>query len=113
MDGENVIVVLVTAPKGEGSRIARHIVEKRLAACVNIISNIRSFYWWEGKIQDDEEELLIIKTRRDFFEKLMDEVKRVHPYTVPEILALPVVAGNPDYVKWVYSEVGSGGPGQS
>lgn len=107
--GTGKVVVLITVPKGEGKRIARAIVESRLAACVNIVTGLTSIYWWKGSIEEDEEELLILKTRTDIVKKLIDEVKKIHPYTVPEIIALPIVDGNPDYLKWVDDEVYSSG----
>ena len=104
MDAEHV-VVLITTPRSKGAEIARFIVENRLGACTNIVDGIRSFYWWQGKIEDDSEDLLIVKTRRSVLPRLIREVKKVHPYTVPEIIALPIIAGNPDYLKWVDEEV--------
>ncbi|MEB3859811.1 MAG: divalent-cation tolerance protein CutA [Desulfurococcales archaeon] len=110
MSGERV--VLITAPKGEGARIARFIVERRLAACVNVVPGVKSFYWWEGRLVEDSEELLVVKTVGDLVERLVAEVKRVHPYTVPEIISLPVEGGNADYLKWVREEVSApSGPG--
>jgi len=101
----NVYVVLVTVPTPEeGEKVAKHIVEKRLCACVNIIGGVRSLYWWEGKIQDDSEALLIIKTSEAVLEDLIGEVKRVHSYSVPEVVALPVENGNDAYLLWVTKE---------
>ena len=94
-------VVLITTPPEEAERIANLIVEKKLGACTNIVKEISSIYWWQGKIESDRESLLIIKTRTDLFKKLKEEVKKVHPYTVPEIIALPIVAGNEDYLRWI------------
>ncbi|MCE4602304.1 MAG: divalent-cation tolerance protein CutA [Desulfurococcales archaeon] len=105
--GTGKIVIIITAPKGEGKRIARALVESRLAACVNIVQGLTSLYWWQGEIQEDQEELLIVKTRMDALNKLIDEVKKIHPYSVPEIVALPILGGNPDYLKWVDDEVRS------
>ncbi|NPB05876.1 MAG: divalent-cation tolerance protein CutA [Aquificae bacterium] len=102
-------VVFITAPVEEAPKIARFLVEKKLAACVNAVEEVRSLYWWEGKIEDDKEGLLIVKTRLDLFEKLKEEVKKVHPYCVPEIIALPIVAGNEEYLKWVDETVSSEG----
>lgn len=99
------VVVLVTIPHDKGEEIANHIVEKRLAACVNILGRVRSFYWWKGRIERDSEALLVIKTRRTMLDRLIAEVKKIHPYTVPEIIALPIIAGNPDYLRWIDEEV--------
>jgi len=99
------IIVFITTPKGDGSRIARYIVENRLAACVNIVTGVRSLYWWEGKVNDDEEDLLIVKTRMSLLSKLIEGVKSIHPYSVPEIIALPIIGGNMDYLRWIDNEV--------
>ena len=98
-----VVVVLVTAPRGRGKEIARSILEKRLAACVNV-GSVESLYWWKGSIEEDKEDLLVIKTSVSRLEELVEEIKRVHPYEVPEILALPVVACLSEYCDWVRKE---------
>ncbi len=98
-----MIVVLVTAPKGSGEALAKKILQKRLAACINITS-IKSLYWWENKINSDEEDLLIIKTRKDLFEKLRTFIKEIHPYNTPEIVALKVYDVDLDYLNWLESE---------
>ncbi|MEB3806348.1 MAG: divalent-cation tolerance protein CutA [Desulfurococcales archaeon] len=103
--GYGYAVVLVTTPAGQGGEIARSIVERRLAACVNVVSGVKSLYLWKGALESDGEDLLIIKTRIDKLEKLIDEVKEMHPYEVPEIIALPIIAGNNDYLKWIDEEV--------
>jgi len=95
-------VVFCTVPKGDtGEKIAKSLVEKRLAACVNIIDKIRSIYLWQGKIEDDTESLLIIKTDSKKFEELKKAIKEIHPYTVPEIIALPIVEGIDLYLNWI------------
>ena len=96
------IVVFITVPDLEsGKNIADTIVEKKLGACVNITSKINSVYFWQGNIEKDDEYLLIIKTRADIFEKLKGEVKKIHPYSVPEIIALPIILGSEDYLNWI------------
>ncbi|MBI2058430.1 MAG: divalent-cation tolerance protein CutA [Nitrospirae bacterium] len=101
-DFVDAIVVLITAPPGEAAdTISRKILEDKLAACVNQIPQIRSLYGWEGKINDDSEVLLVVKTTRSHFQKLVHVVKSVHPYEVPEIIALPVVDGSDSYLKWI------------
>jgi len=99
------VVVFITVPPDKAEEVARVIVEERLGACVNIVREVRSLYWWQGKVEDDKESLLIVKTRADALDRLIQRVKEVHPYTVPEIIALPIVAGNADYLQWVDSEV--------
>jgi periplasmic divalent cation tolerance protein len=97
------IVVLVTCGSAkEARRIARTLVEKRLAACGNILeAPVRSIYRWKGKVETAKEYLLLIKTSCKRFAALQDEVKRMHSYDVPEIIALPIAAGSRDYLKWI------------
>ncbi len=96
------MVVLVTASsEEEAARIARVLVDDRLAACVNILPGIRSIYFWDNKVQDERESLMICKTRQPLFEKVMKRVKELHSYTVPEIIALPIAAGSAEYLRWV------------
>lgn len=96
------IVVFITAPDQEAAAgIGRVLVEERLAACVNIVGGIRSIYTWEGAVQDDSEALMIVKTRRELFPALSDRVKALHGYSVPEIIAMPIIEGSPDYLSWI------------
>ncbi len=101
------VVVLVTAPRGKGREIARKLVEERLAACVNV-APVESLYWWRGKVEDDSEDLLVIKTRADLLDELARRLREIHPYQVPEMLVLPVVTGLRDYVEWLVSETKQG-----
>jgi len=107
------IIVFITAPSKEiGKKIASALVEGKLAACVNMLGPIDSIYTWEGKICDEEEVLLIVKTRSSLFEsQLIPAVKAVHPYEIPEIIALPVVMGLPSYLDWVLRETGNNSAG--
>ena len=95
------IVVMVTAPAEEAPELAKTIVEERLVACVNIVPGLRSLYWWEGKVEDEPEVLCIMKTRSNLFEPLRDRVRELHSYEVEEIIALPILAGNPPYLDWI------------
>jgi periplasmic divalent cation tolerance protein len=95
------VVVLVTCPAERAAEIARPLVEEKLAACVNIIPGLRSIYAWEGKICDDPEALLLIKTRAALFEALRARVLELHLYEVPEVIALPILAGHTDYLRWL------------
>ncbi len=100
------MVVFVTVPNKEtAEKIAKALVEARLAACVNIVDGLKSIYWWKEKIEEDNELLLIIKTRIEVFEELVLKIKELHPYTVPEIIGLPIIAGSKDYVDWLKNEV--------
>ncbi len=99
---EECLVVLVAAQnEDEAARIATVLVEKKLAACCNIIKGARSIYSWKGTVHDEHETLMFIKTRRELFPVLESEVKRLHSYSIPEIIALPVVAGSDAYLSWV------------
>jgi periplasmic divalent cation tolerance protein len=96
------IVVLVTCgSEEEAAKIGRSLVEDSLAACVNVVSPIRSIYRWEGKIWDEKEWLLLIKTEKRRFEALGKRVKALHSYSVPEIVALPIVHGSSSYLAWL------------
>ncbi len=102
------ITVFVTAGrKKEAEKIARRLVEKRLAACVNVLPGISSFFRWEGRIDNCRECLLVIKTKRSLFSRLAKEVVSCHSYSVPEIIALPVVAGAKKYLSWINESVGN------
>lgn len=99
------VVVLVTVPTPErAAEIARALVEERLAACGNVVPGLRSIYRWEGKVQEDAEALLLLKTTRARFEALRERVLALHPYDVPEVVALPVEAGSAPYLAWIASE---------
>ncbi len=101
----DALVVLVTAPTAErAAEIARAVVEERLAACGNVVSGLRSIYRWQGKVQEDAEALLLLKTSRARFEALRDRVLALHPYEVPEVIALPVEAGSAAYLDWIAAE---------
>ncbi|GAB6947095.1 divalent-cation tolerance protein CutA [Vulcanisaeta sp. JCM 16161] len=96
------IVVFVTVPnKDVGFEIARSLINNRLAACVNIIDGLRSIYYWEGGVEEDSETLLIIKSRRDRLNDLVRSIREKHPYKVPEIIALPIIGGLNEYLKWI------------
>lgn len=103
---ENVRIVFISLPREEARGMAKNIVEERLAACVNIIPKIESFFWWEDKIENDEEALLIAKTSQQKVEKLITWVKDNHPYPIPEVITVPLSEGLPDYINWVIEETG-------
>ncbi|HEY7717010.1 MAG TPA: divalent cation tolerance protein CutA [Candidatus Binatia bacterium] len=100
------IVVYVTAGSAaESDQLAQTLVGERLAACVNRIKSVRSVYRWQGQVEQSDEELLIIKTRKDLFHALEKRVRELHGYSVPEIIALPVVAGSAGYLSWLGDQV--------
>ena len=101
------IVVLITAKDTvEAKKISDQLLQDKLIACANIIEGVNSVFWWQGKIDEAKEVLLVLKSRRDLFEKIIKTVKSLHSYETPEIIALPIVEGNPDYLKWIDESVG-------
>ena len=104
LDADLVHIVYITIPRDEGKNLARKLVEKRLVACVNIVSVVESYFWWKGSVKHDVESLLICKTTVAKFQDLMAYVHEVHPYDVPEIIAYPVATGHPDYIAWIHKE---------
>ncbi len=104
------IVVLITVPSAEvGGKMARALVEERLAACVNLVPGITSTYRWEGEVQVEPESLLIVKTGRGLYDALAARVRALHPYTIPEIIALPLAAGNEPYLQWIEDSTAASG----
>jgi len=104
MDATDAIVVFMTAASGEeAERIAEMLVERRLAACVQILPEMKSVYRWQGKIERQREVLLIAKTTRTKFQELERRVRGAHSYEIPEIVALPVIAGSASYLQWLSS----------
>ena len=102
---DKIVVLSTCASMEEAQRIARAVVEKRLAACVNVIPGIRSVYRWKDAIEDEEEVLLLIKTSRGLLEELREEIERLHSYEVPEVIALSVVDGSERYLAWMNREL--------
>lgn len=101
--GQEICVIFSTVPTDRSAVMAQSLLGNNLVACVNI-TPVRSLYRWKGKCCDDEEHLLIIKTRRDLAEEVIRAIRAEHPYEVPEIIALPVIAGYAPYIAWVYGE---------
>ncbi len=100
----SVVVLITTGSPEEGERIGRALLDERLAACVNI-TPVRSAYWWQGRVEEAGETLLIVKTVDRLIDTLVGRVRALHSYTVPEVIALPIVAGNPDYLRWIEESV--------
>jgi periplasmic divalent cation tolerance protein len=98
------IVFMTAARREEAELLARALVEKRLAACVQIISDIRSVYWWQGRVCDEPETLCMAKTTAACFDELSAEVKRLHSYDVPEIVFVPIADASPEYRQWIVRE---------
>ena|ERR1017187_7506838 len=102
---DKIVVLSTCATEADAERLARALVAARLAACVNVVPGVRSFYRWKGEIESSAEFLLIVKTSRELFPALSAEFAKLHPYEVPELLALPVVDGAADYLSWLHANL--------
>jgi periplasmic divalent cation tolerance protein len=98
------LVYITTKDKEEARKIGKALVEEKLASCVNIIDGMNSFYFWEGKLQDDQEAILIAKTKERLVPELTKRVKALHSYSCPCIIALPIMGGNKDFLDWIELE---------
>jgi periplasmic divalent cation tolerance protein len=106
----SALVVLSTFPDAEqAARAARRLVDERLAACVNLVATVRSIYRWQDAVQDDAEALAVIKTTSDRYPALAARLAEIHPYEVPEIIALPLTDGHPPYLTWLAGQVAPAG----
>ncbi len=99
--GDEVVVLITASSAEEAAKLGRALVEERLIACANIVGGVRSFFFWEGKLQDERETLMICKSTSLLMDRIIKRVKELHSYTVPEIIALPIVAGSKEYLEWV------------
>jgi periplasmic divalent cation tolerance protein len=96
------VVILITASSiDEAKKIGNALMEERLIACVNIIPQVESIFYWQEKVCNEKEALMIIKTRKSLINDIIKRVKSIHSYSVPEIIALPIISGSEDYLKWV------------
>jgi len=102
---DKIVVFSTCGSETEAERLAKTLLEARLAACVNVVPQVRSFYWWQGKIEDSNEYLLVIKTSRDVLDRLRPALEAAHSYELPEVLALPVIDGSPNYLNWIDREL--------
>ncbi len=99
-------IVYITASNiGEARDLVEAIVKERLAACANVVESVESTYWWQGKIERDDESLIILKTKESKLDELIKRVKELHSYENPEIIAVPILKGSSDYLAWIDAEV--------
>jgi periplasmic divalent cation tolerance protein len=98
---DRIIVLITAGSEEEAHKIAELLTNEKKAACVNIVPGIDSLFWWEGKIESARESLLLVKTRASLLPEIVELAKRTHSYEVPEIIALPIIAGSDDYLKWL------------
>ena len=101
MESEFIQVLTTTENEQDAEKIARALVEKRLAGCVQIIGPIKSIYWWKEKVETAKEWLCIVKTKERLFEEVEKSIREIHPYETPEILAIPIIKGSEDYLNWL------------
>ena len=99
-----IVIYITTGSVNEAKKIGRALVEEKLAACSNIISPVRSIYSWQGKICDDKEALMVLKTKKKLFKQIVKRVEKLHSYDVPEIIAMPIVEGSSKYLSWLKEE---------
>ena len=104
MEYKHIVVFITVDSQETAKKITDKLLTERKAVCINIIPKVESYYWWQGKIENANELLLIVKTRAVLLEELIALVKQNHPYSVPEIIALPIIGGNKDYLKWIEAE---------
>ena len=102
---DKVIAYTTCSDKAEAEKLARHLVEERLAACVSVLPGVKSFYRWQGKIETDDEILLMVKTSRDLVDEMRRRLDRLHSYDLPELIVVPIVDGSPNYLAWLEREL--------
>lgn len=106
----SVALVYITAEnREEAEKIGGLLVEKRLAACANIIDGMQSLFWWENKLESGQETVLLVKTRESLVNELTEAVNAAHSYDCPCVVAIPVIGGNPDFIQWINDETKGGG----
>jgi periplasmic divalent cation tolerance protein len=98
---DKIVVLSSCASEAEAEKLAREVVELRLAACVNVIPRVRSYYRWQGNLESTEEWLLVIKSSRELFDTLRTTLEKAHSYDIPEVIALPIVDGAENYLNWL------------
>ncbi len=101
----DIVLFITTANIEEAQRIADLLLKERKAACINIVSRVSSSFWWQGRLNSAQESLLIVKSRASVLDQIVNLVKEHHSYNVPEIIALPIIGGNPDYLEWMGKEI--------
>ncbi|HEC90870.1 MAG TPA: divalent-cation tolerance protein CutA [Alphaproteobacteria bacterium] len=103
------LIYVTAASRDEAAAIGRKLVEERLCACANVIDGVASFYWWEGAVREDAEAVLIAKTREDLVAVVTERIKELHSYDCPCVVALPITAGNRDFLQWIDRQTSAAG----
>jgi periplasmic divalent cation tolerance protein len=106
VDDPKYVVLFITTEAGEEAQLmSRALLEQRKAACINIVPKVSSLFWWQGNIESAQESLLVVKTRASLLDEIVQLVKEIHSNDIPEIIALPIIGGNQDYLEWVGKEL--------
>jgi len=105
---DKIVVLSTCANEAEAERLARLLLDERLAACINVVPHLRSYYRWKGAVETGDECLLVIKSSRELFDSLRHAIEKAHSYEVPEVIALPVVEGSANYLNWIAANVQAG-----
>ena len=105
MEENKYVVVLITSTIEEAPSVAEALLTQRKAACVNILPAVSSLFWWQGRLDSAQENLLVVKTKASLLNEVVELVKELHSYDVPEVIALPIIGGNKDYLEWIDKEV--------
>jgi periplasmic divalent cation tolerance protein len=98
---QNIVIFITTGTDVEARRVAEALLEQRKASCINIVPTITSLFWWKDQIESNQESLLIVKSKSSLLDEIVSLVKGVHSYDVPEVIALPIIGGNADYLNWM------------
>ena len=107
-EASRVVILTTAANEEEAHSIAELLLNQRTAACINVVPGVDSLFWWQGKLDSAKESILVIKTRASLVPEIVEIVKKVHSYEIPEIIALPITSGNADYLEWIDSNVVEG-----
>lgn len=110
---EQIVILSTCAGEAEARKLAGLLLERRLAACVNILPGIRSYYRWQGKLESGDEHLLLIKSSRELLPAVTAAIESAHSYEVPEVIALPIIDGSANYLAWLRSSLGAGAGAES
>lgn len=100
-----LIVLVTTSNREEAEKISKTLLKEKLIACANIVGPVHSLFWWQGKIDEAQEHIILMKTRKDLFNRLCEKVRALHSYEVPEILAIPIIGGFKPYMEWLSNSV--------
>lgn len=101
----SIVIFITCANRNEADKIANELIVLKLVACVNIVDKVNSIFWWQDKVDSANEVLLIAKSKKSLMEKIIRQVKFQHSYQVPEVIALPIISGNKEYINWIYESV--------